>query len=209
MAQSLFPLLYRNKHLLYDDEEILENLEKAEQLSDLLKECNVSDVNALRDLITNRSNQDSLILPVTQEIISSMGISSIEEWTEAIKDKNLRDLFSHESVPSTDMFIYAQSLIENAKKNIILILESLDQYDISNMDDTTAPTVLAGILKDEKEISIVTRPAYNGEVIIYYGSERDILDFEPSELWIDDGIMPKNITLGHILKKAEIMKFPV
>ncbi len=77
------------------------------------------------------------------------------------------------------------------------------------MDTTTAPTTLAGVLKDGKEISIIVRPAYNNEVIIYYGSERDILDYEPSELWIDDDTDPRQITLGHILKSANIIKFPV
>jgi hypothetical protein len=74
---------------------------------------------------------------------------------------------------------------------------------------TTAPTILAGIKKDGQDISIVARPAYEGEVIIYYGSERDILDYEPSELWIDDGVDPRKISLGHILKKAQIIKFPI
>ena len=78
------------------------------------------------------------------------------------------------------------------------------------MDDSTATTVLSGIIKDEKEISIVTRPAHDRHVIIYYGSERDILDYEPSELWMDDGInTPMKISLGHILKKGKITRFPI
>ncbi len=107
------------------------------------------------------------------------------------------------------MFLYVQSLIKRAKENIIAHLETLGNYNLDNLDGSTAPTILAGVLKDEKEISIVARPAYNKEVIIYYGSERDILNYEPSELWVDDGDQPKLISLGHLLKKAKIVKFPV
>lgn len=208
-SKELFPTLYRNKHLLYDDDEILDNIKKAEELNDLLKEFNVSDLSQIRDLIGKSHEKSKSLLPVTENILVSMGITSIEEWKEAIEDKNLKELFSHESTPSTDMFVYVQSLIERAKQNIIATLDNLKEYDLKNIDVTTAPTILAGVYKDGKEISIVTRPAYNNEVIIYYGSERDILDFEPSELWIDDGISPRQITLGHILKSANIVKFPV
>lgn len=209
-SKELFASLYRQKHLLYDDEEILDNIQKAEQLNDLLTEYQVEDINEIRRLLDKgKKNKDSL-LPVTEEILESMGITTIDEWKEAIKDKNLGALFSHESTPSTDMFVYVQGLIEKAKRNIIDAIRTRpDEYDLTNLDTSTAPTILAGVLKDGKEISIVARPAYNNEVIIYYGSERDILDYEPSELWIDDGIDPRPISLGHILRSANIVKFPV
>lgn len=208
-AKLLFSALFRNKHLLYDDDEILENISKAEQLESLLKEFNVADVGALKSLLDQGQKNTNGLLPVTQELLVSMGISSIDEWMEAIKDKNLAELFSHESAPTTDMFVYAQSLIKQAKEKIKEHLKTLINYDLTHLDDGTAPTILAGILKDGQEISIVTRPAYDGQVIIYYGSERDILDYEPSELWIDDGLLPRRISLGHILKKSGIVKFPI
>lgn len=209
LAKSLFPHLYRNKHILYDDDEILDNINKAEQLTDLLKSYDLNNITELKELISKGQNSNSSLLPVTQDILLSMGISSPGEWLEAIKDKNLSAIFSHKSVPTPDMFVYAQSLIKQAKENIIKYLATLENYDISELDDSTAPTILGGVKKDGHGISIVARPAYQGEVIIYYGSERDILDFEPSELWIDDGILPRKISLGHILKKAQIVKFPV
>ncbi|MGK5085899.1 hypothetical protein WDW37_21635 [Bdellovibrionota bacterium FG-1] len=204
-AKALFPTLYKQKHLLYDDEEILENIEKAEQLAALLTEFDVKSVTELRAALATRTGA---ILPITQEILVNMGISSVEEWTEAIKDKDLAGLFSHESTPTTDMFVYAQSLIAKAKKTIIDHLRTQPNYDLADLDET-APTVLAGILKDGQSINVVTRPAYNGEVIIYYGSERDVLDYEHAELWVDDGAEPRQITLGHILKTAGIRKFPI
>lgn len=191
---------------------LFENIEQAKEIYSLLKQYNVNDLEQLRVLLDgqnhNFSGYDS-ILPVTQEILVNMGISSLKEWQEAIKDKDLGALFSHQSTPTTDMFVYVQSLIQKAKEQIIEHVRKLNDYDLDNLDVTTAPTILAGIIKDGRPISIVARPAYNGEVIIYYGSERDILDYEPSELWIDDGVKPRKISLGHLLKKAQIVKFPV
>lgn len=191
---------------------LFETIERAEKIYSLLKQFNVNSLEQLREVLENKSavsSGDNTLLPVTQEILANMGITSLEEWQEAIKDKDLAALYSHKSTPTTDMFVFVQSLIKRAKKSIIAHLQTLDNYNLDNLDDTTAPTILAGILKDEKEISIVARPAYNKEVIIYYGSERDILDYEPSELWVDDGNQPKMISLGHLLKKAKIVKFPI
>src|SRR4051794_17960795 len=109
------------------------------------------------------------LLPVTQEIIASMGITSVDDWIEALKDKDLGLLFSHDSTPTTDMFVYAQSIIKQAKARILEHLQTLPNYDLREMDET-APTVLAGIRKDGRDLTIVARPAHDGEVIIYYGS---------------------------------------
>jgi integrase len=46
-------------------------------------------------------------------------------------------------------------------------------------------------------------------VIIYYQSERDVLDFVDHELWVDTGDDVRRITFGHILKTTDIRRFPV
>ncbi len=206
-ATKLFPVLVKNRHLLYDDDQIIENIERAEQLSELLAEYQVNSVQELRNKLAKQPGPSGL-LPVTQEIIARMGITSVEEWVEALKDKDLALLFSHQSTPTTDMFVYAQSIITQAKERIVEHLRTLSNYDLSEMDET-APTVLAGIRKDGRDLTIVARPAHDGEVIIYYGSERDVLDFENSELWVYDGTRARRVTLGHILKTTQIRRFPV
>lgn len=206
-ANRLFPALYQHKYLLYDDDEILDSIERSEQLGELLQEFDVKNVQELRNIISSKTATAQL-LPVTQEIIARMGITSIEEWTEALQDKDLAALFSHESTPTTDMFVYAQSLIVKAKERIIEHLRNIETYDLTDMDET-APTILAGITKAGQSVMIVTRPAYDGEVIIYYGSERDVLDYEDSELWIDDGKNVRRVTMGHMLKTTEIRRFPI
>ncbi|WP_445432424.1 sacsin N-terminal ATP-binding-like domain-containing protein [Chryseobacterium indoltheticum] len=191
-----------------DDPKIFHNLEGTKEIFALLKQHSVEDINQLRDLLENRPVRKSL-LPITEDIITSMGITNLDDWQEAMDDKDLAAIYNHKSTPTREMFIYAQGLIKKAKQNIIKHLRTLDDYNLDNLDESTATTVLAGILKDGRELSIVARPAYNGEVIIYYGSERNTLDYIPSELWVDDGNLPRKITLGHILKQAKIVKFPI
>jgi hypothetical protein len=145
-ARKLFPMLYDQKHLLCDDEQILDNIERAEELSDLLSEYNVKNVNELRAVIEKHA-ATSQFLPVTQQIIASLGITSAEEWTQALEDKNLAALFSHASTATPEMFVLAQSLIRKAKKRVIAHLSELDEYDLTEMDET-ALTVLAGVKKD-------------------------------------------------------------
>ncbi len=210
LAEKIFSDLFANKHKLYDDEDIVTNMERAEQFNELMNEFSIESVAELRALLGQRTGSNSgALLPVTQEIIMSMGITNIDEWTQALEDKDLKVLFSHSSVPTPDMFVYAQTHIANAKAAVIAHLRTLQEYDLSEMDDETAPTILAGIYKNGQPISIVVRPAYNNEVIVYYGSERDVLDVEPSELWIEDPVEVRQITLGHVLKSAQIRKFPV
>ena len=208
-ASALFPTLIRMKHVLYDDDEIQENISKAEQLDDILEEFEVTSAGELRALLENHPRHENSLLPVTQEILLSLGITSIAEWTKALEDKDFKLLFSHESLPTRDMFVYVQTLIAKAKKRVIAHLQGLIEYDLSEMDDQTATTVLAGVLKNGNPISIVFRPAYDSQVIIYYGSELDILDYEHSELWVDDGQEVKQISLGRILKTTGIRKFPI
>ena len=206
-AKKLFPMLHDQKHLLYDDEQILDNIERAEELSALLSEYKVKNVAELRAVIEKHATSSQL-LPVTQQIIASLGITSVEEWTKALEDKNLAALFSHESTTTPEMFVLAQSLIRKAKKRVIEHLSTLGEYDLTDMDET-APTVLAGVRKAGRDVTIVVRPAYDGTVIICYQSERDVLDFVDHELWVDTIDDVRRITFGHILKTSDIRRFPV
>jgi hypothetical protein len=205
LAAELFPALYSQKHVLYDDESVVENIEKAEQLDSLFTEGDVTSIEELRQLIRRGKSQ---ILPLTQEILVSLGISSVEDWTKALEDKDLAAMFSHEPVPTQAMFFFAMDHIRRAKDNIFEHLRTHPNYDLSDAE-WTAPTVLGGVKKDSREIQIVARPAYSREVIIYYSAERDVLDFEDSELWVDTGDSRLRITLGHILKTTDIKKFPI
>src|SRR4029079_9329575 len=123
------------------DEEILDNITHADQLKQLLNRYKVKSVEELQAVIEQHTGRATL-LPLTEQIIASLGITSVEEWTKALEDKNLAALFSHESTPTPDMFVFAQSLIRRAKERVRAHLSTLAEYDLSDLDET-APTILA------------------------------------------------------------------
>lgn len=206
-AKKHFGVLYEQRHRLYDDEEILDNINQANQLKQLFSRYNVNNFDDLTAAIEKQTG-GSKLLPVTEEIIASLGITSIEEWKKALEDKNLAALFTHESTATADMFVYVQSLIQQTRDSVIAHLGTLDEYDLSQMDET-ALTVLAGVKKDGRDVTIVFRPAHDNTVIIYYQSEKDVLDYEDHELWVDTGTEVRRITFGHILKTNAIRRFPI
>ncbi len=82
----------------------------------------------------------------------------------------------------------------------------MDEYDCNETEEI-APTVIGGIKKNNIEIYIVIRPSDNGIVIIYYNSEKDILEEDGAELWIDNGLsIPMHLTLGRVIKRIGINK---
>ncbi|MCI5091178.1 hypothetical protein [Phaeodactylibacter sp.] len=194
-----------------ENPQLLEKIKIADEFSGLLKEFNLKSVEELKSLLANSTNSQKnrpAKVEITKEVLASLGISSIDELEEALKDKDLADLF-HASKPNFSAFLYAQNLITRAKTNIIAHLKQHPQYDCEELEEL-ATTVLGGIKKNGVSILVVVRPSDNGEVIIYYSSEKDTLDFAEAELWIDNGReTPRHLTLGRILKTTGINKIPV
>lgn len=211
VAEKSFGELYLSKHRLYDDDEIAENIKKAEELAAIMGEFNIDDLRTLRNILRSNNTQ-SLIEKreqITQDTLVSLGVTSIEELEEALKDKVVASKFIHTSSPTIEMFKYAQGLISRAKTNVIEYLKNLPDYDCSELEEL-ATTVIGGIKKDGLMINVVVRPSDNGEVIIYYNSEKDTLDYANAELWIDNGKdKPRHLTLGRILKTTGINRIPV
>lgn len=211
MAASLFSELYGGRHKLYDDEEVISNMQAAEELKNIMEKFDIRDLSELERRISMSATNDSNPLgePITLETLVSLGIGSLEELEEAMKDVNLAQRFSHTSIPSIDMFVQAQRLIARAKENILNFLRTLSDYNCDEVEEL-ARTVLGGIYFKNIPIHIVCRPSDNGEVIVYYSSEKDTLELADSQLWIDDGIRePRQLTLGKILKDTGINRIPV
>jgi len=206
-AKKHFGVLYEQRHRLYDDEQILDNIKQANQLKQLLTQFNMKDVDALQAVL-EKHTAGSQLLPVTEKIIASLGITSVDEWKKALEDKNLAVQFAHESTPTTDMFVYVQTLIQNAKDRVIAHLRTLDEYDLTDIEEI-ATTIYTGVKHDGRDVYIVVRLAYDGTVIIYYQSEKDTLDYVDHELWVDTGTEVRRITFGHILKTNAIRRFPI
>lgn len=194
-----------------DNPKIIESFEKAEEVTKLLQEFNANNISDLKKMLIsaqNISRNNSKIL-ITQETLLSLGVTSIEELEDALKDKNIADQFIHTSTPTLQMFLSVQRLIKRAKDHVLQHLKTLPEYDCSECEEL-ATTVIGGIKKDGLPIYVVVRPSDNREVIVYYSSEKDTLDNPNAELWIENGIdKPKHLTLGKILKITGINRIPV
>ncbi|MET4138427.1 hypothetical protein [Pedobacter sp. UYP1] len=217
--ESLYKIM-RSKVTLAQLSEISEKIEEhpnfvtdlteLTNLSKLLAEFRVHNVLELKEmLLAQKGGPSQLKIEIDADILLSLGVSTKDELDEALKDKDLAALFSHSSTPNADLYIYVQTLISRAKLNVISHLKTLNEYVFDELDEL-APTVYGGIVKKGIDITIVVRPSDNGQVIVYYPSENDYLDFENAELWIDDGkTVPRHLTLGRILKTTGIRKIPV
>ncbi len=199
--------------------QIRESINRAKELDDLLREYGASNVAELKELIISRCENTPTVnntpqvpiekVEITQEVLSSLGVTTPQELEEVLKNKSISEQFIHTSIPTTEMFQYAQEKIERAKNNIIDYLREHKDYDCCDLEEL-APTVLGGIKKKGLDLLIVVRPSDNKQVIIYYDSEKDSLDYENAELWVEDGkTIPNHLTLGKILKNTGITRIPV
>lgn len=210
-AKKMFGALYDNKHKLYDDNKIAENIEKAEEIDAILTEFKIDDIKQLKVLLqSNRGYEGSENEQNwTKEAIANLGITSLEEFEEFIQNRGGANQFDHTPKPDYEMFKFAQQLISRAKKNVISYLKNLPEYNCEDLEELST-TILGGIKKNGQEISIVVRPSDYGEVLIHYSAESDMLMYGVSELWIEDGkSRPRQLTLGEILKNTGIKRIPV
>ena len=211
-ATLIFRELYLNRHKLYDDDEVADNMEKAENLKQLLEDFDITNIEQLREIISAKrqhQEQEPDATPITRETLASLGIGSLAELEVALQDVNLAKVFLHNVTPTVEMFEYALGLRERARHNVLAYLKTLNEYDCDEAEQT-APTVWGGIKYNGYDINVVTRPSDNREVIFYYSSEKDVLELPESQLWIDDGrTTPRLLTLGAILKITGITKIPV
>ncbi len=220
-ASKYFSDLYETKFLFLEDDDISSNIKKATELDKIMEEYNIENLNELRThlsklqtdaTIKKSGDSGSEKISVTKEILGSLGISSQEEFEEAFNDPAISSRFFHISTPSIEMYNYVHGLIQRAKKNIIAHLQQHEDYNCEDLEDDTTDTgtIIVGIKKKNIPIQIVARPSDNSEVIFYYSSEKDTLDNDDSELWVDNGITaPHILTLGRILKSTGINRIPI
>jgi len=206
-AESVFGDLYQTKHRLCDDEEIAMNMQKAEELNEMMGRYNINNLSDLENLLKEKKEAPKEY--ITENILLSLGVSSVEELKELMQDLELSKRFMHTSIPDKKAFQYVQAIKERAKKRVIEYLESLDIYDCSEMEELSS-TIIGGIKKRDMSIHIVIRPADNGEVLIYDKAEKDVLDYESAELWVDNGMeTPRYLTFGGVLKMTGINRIPL
>ncbi len=213
-AKIFFKEIIDNKHWLIDDEEIAQNMKKAEKYDSLLEKYKIKNERDLENILKIYSQENEEItddeeVEISEELMIQYGISSIEEFVNAQQFKIFKENFVHVSENDKDKFEYVKNILERAKNTIFNYLATLEEYDVSEPIEVTNTIFI--IKKYGKEMVLITRPSDYGQVILYYGAEKDTLDFEKDyELWVEDGIeKPQQITFGKMLKLTGINRIPL
>lgn len=218
-AKVIFPDLYRNKHYLYDDDEIALNIKKAETFNNIMEKFDISSPEKLEEIIrksqvAERMDADEKI-EVTEDILLQYGIDSEEALETAFNNTEFASQFIRPSKHKVESFEYVKSILDRSKNRILAYLEKREEYDLSNIQPLVNPTFAIStifvIKKDGKEIYLLARPSDGGEVRIHYSTEKDILDYTMDwELWVEDGQSePQKLTFGKIIKLTRLNRIPL
>lgn len=212
-AKMYFKEIVDNKHWLYNDEEIAQNMKKAEKYDELLKKYNIQDSRDLeRALKVFYQQSENVVVEeveISEELMVQYGISSMEEFTKARELNIFKENFVHVSESDQSKFDFVKAILERSKNAVFAFLETMPEYDVSEPVNLTNTIFI--IKKYGKEMVLITRPSDYEQVILYYGAEKDILDFEKDyELWVEDGkTAPQQITFGKMLKLTGINRIPL
>ena len=213
-AEKILPLLYKNKHYLYDDVDIAHNIRQAETVTNLMRKYDIDSPEQLEAIIRNNTNVTlsdtaSSKEAITQEVLLQYGIDSEEALDKAFSNSNFASLFIRDSKHNTSTYEYVIRILERAQKNILAYLESQEEYDLSDKQEI-ADTIFV-VRKNEKQIYVLARPSDGGELRIYYRTEMDILDYSMDwELWVEDGKnTPQKITFGKMIKLTGLNRIPL
>jgi hypothetical protein len=213
LARKYFKKIIKNIHWLYDDDDIAINMKKAERLDSLLDKYGVSNANDLEEILKKaqqtEAHKNTEEIEITRELLAQYGISSEESLQQAIQSGVFGANFVHNFTRDSEYFNFVYRILARAIKNVIDYLSKHHEYDLSDKTEI-APTIFV-IKKNGQEIYLIVRPSDYEQVIIYYESEFDMLDYEKDwELWIEDGKNePQKLTFGKILKLTGMNRIPL
>lgn len=213
-AKEHFCEILEHKHWLYDDREIAENMKKAEAYDDILERFNIQDLKGLEEIlkrnskIENVDNSDEKS-EVSEELLAQSGIYTADALQQAISSNVFGDNFIHDSKSDITKFEFVNGILERSKNNVIDYLKKKSEYDLSNIVEIDKTIFI--IKKHDVEMYLIIRPSDYEQVILYYDSEKDVLDYEKDwELWVEDGNAdPERITFGKMLKLTGINRIPL
>lgn len=207
--KKVFELLYSNLHWFYNDEDIAANMQKVEEYDSVLSKYGVKDIQQLDNILSKSNNVNESKIEITPELLAQWGITSEEELNKALQNNLLGENFIYTPTSDRDKFSYVQSILQRAKDNIMKYLSSLEEYDVSEPIEIAKTVFL--IRKNDEEIYVIPRPSDYNQVVIYYNSELDVLDYEKDcELWVENGFdAPVKLTFGKILKLTGVNKIPL
>lgn len=207
--KKVFSLLYSNLHWFYNDKDIAANMQKVEEYDSVLNKYGVNDIKQLENILSRSKASNESKIEITSELLAQWGITSEDELKKALQNNLLGENFIYTPTNDKDKFNYVQSILQRSKDNIMRYLSSLDEYDVSDPIEIAKTVFL--IRKNGEEIYVIPRPSDYEQVVIYYSSELDVLDYEKDcELWVENGKdTPIKLTFGKILKLTGVNKIPL
>lgn len=215
-AIKYFKDIRENIHWLYNDEEIAENMKKAEQIDAILEKYQIKDISILEEAFI-KANEDKGLSKDTisndveseEELLIQYGIASEEQYKEALNLQVFKENFIYTPSHDVSKFIFVNQILERAKNNIIEFLGKKTEYDVSNIIEIDKTMFI--IEKNKEQIYLIARPSDYSYVAIHYESEKNMLDYNKDwELWVEDGKKePEKLTFGKILKLTGINKIPL
>ena len=214
-VSKCFKELIENIHWFYDDDEISESMAKTEKYDEVLKKYNVADINELATILASHSvagKTDSGTISISKELLAQWGITSEEELRRALSNNVFGSSQIHHSTSVPELFNYVIKILNRAKNNIINYLYEHDDYTFDKENLQFIGNTIFRVCKLGREIYIIARPSDFEQVILYYDTEIDLLDFDKDcELWVESEAdpIPKKITFGKILKLTGINKIPL
>ena len=214
-VSKCFKELIENIHWFYDDDEISESMAKTEKYDEVLKKYNVADINELTTILASYSvtgTTDSGTISISKELLAQWGITSEEELRKALSNNVFGSAQIHHSTSDPELFNYVTKILNRAKNNIINYLYEHDDYTFDKENLQFIGNTIFRVRKLGHEVYIIARPSDFEQVILYYDTEIDLLDFDKDcELWVESEAdpIPKKITLGRILKLTGVNKIPL
>lgn len=213
MNKKYFQELWSNKHWLLDDNQIATCMKKSELYDELLERYNINNLSSLEEMLKkecgNNCYENEEEIEITKECLAMYGIDSKEKLERAISLKIFGDNFIHESEHDIEKFKYVSKRFEESKKRVLSYLSDIEGYDVNSIK--TLDTTIFLIKKYDEDLILIIRPSDFDQVILYYDSEKDVLDYEKDwELWVENGSdEPEKITFGKVLKLTGINKIPL
>ena len=190
-SDLLFPTLHANKHKLYDDDEIVANLEKAEILDEIIRETGLSAneiKEKLKTLLTNPNITNILKTQAEKHVSVAGGLYPVGSEDDIIISPTLIDNSSERS---------RISIGEDAQR---IIFEELKDKDFKFPENLQINyTIVDGVINpDGHPVKLVVKSAKAGKIYFNPNEWLALTEADSQLFVVTRGNVVRNITLSDL-----------
>lgn len=138
-------------------------------------------------------------ISISKELLAQWGIASEEELLRALSNNVFGSAQIHQSTNSAELFSYVKNILNRSRINIVNFLYAHDDYEFDKDNLQFIANTIFRVRKLGQEIYVIARPSDFQQIILYYDTEIDLLDFDKDcELWVENGVdpIPKKLLLA-------------